>query len=47
MIELDEAAYKYTIYRILGYIHNPKSLKQIYKFIQIVYLLSNEGESDA
>ena len=47
MIELDEATYKYIIYRILGYIHNPESLKRIYKFIQSVYLLSNEGESDA
>lgn len=47
MIELDEATYEYIIYRILGYIHNPESLKRIYKFIQSVYLLSNEGESDA
>ena len=47
MIEHDEATYKYMINRILGYIHNPESLKRIYKFIQSVYLLSNEGESDA
>lgn len=47
MSEHDEATYKYAINRILGYIHNPALLKRIYKFIQSVYLLSNEGESDA
>ena len=47
MIEHDEATYKYAINRILGYIHNPALLKRIYKFIRCVYLLGNEGESDA
>lgn len=47
MSERDEATYKRAIIRILGNIHNLARLNRIYRYIQSVYLMSDEGESDA